>query len=189
MALSRRRLMGWLAWVVDLRKCWTARRTLAELRVGDDARPVWVHHEFGQLRAFALEVAGFTEHRDIEDLVTDGHAEVIVAMAVMAASKVQKGRFWIGKSVEGSLADSTQEVRAGSWVSLVVGGVGWSCGGGYVRSSRSSPGGRSRGSRGVSPPRLCEQTPGKRPTLPFFFFPRPEGRMIGFVTLSSQKGE
>src|SRR5579872_5558662 len=32
---------------------------------------------------------------------------------------VQKGRFWMGKSVSGRLADSTQLFRFGSWVSLI----------------------------------------------------------------------
>jgi hypothetical protein len=42
----------------------------------------------------------------VQHLVTDGDAEAPLRLAAVA--KRPKGRFWIGKSDAGSLADSTQ---------------------------------------------------------------------------------
>ena len=42
---------------------------------------------------------------------------------VSPVAKRPNGRFWIGKSLAGSLADSTQLCSAGSWVSSRLDGV------------------------------------------------------------------
>ena len=57
--------------------------------------------------------------RHIEDIIANRNANNSVRSSMPIRLKVQNGKFCIGKSVFGSLADSTQLLRFGSWVSLI----------------------------------------------------------------------